>query len=87
MQGNQSCWQVYRSILESGSQINFIKLEAIKNLNIETSLINLEIEGISETATKAKKTVRLQVATNTFEFKKIIEFIVLDKITCTSRFI
>ncbi|XP_011883660.1 PREDICTED: uncharacterized protein LOC105570820 [Vollenhovia emeryi] len=70
-----------RVLLDCGSQANFISRECVNTLGLRTRPWNISISGISNTATKATQSVKIQLQSRLNSYTAAVDCIVMDQIT------
>lgn len=77
-QGNK---RICRILLDSGSQSNFITEDIVQRLGLPLKPVNISIVGVNHACSKVQKIVQVQVSSRHYDYKVIIDCLVLRRIT------
>lgn len=73
-----------QSILDNGSQTNFVTSQYIQDLQLCSNITKniTEVSGVSAISSSSNLIISLQIMSRTSTFTRKMEFVVLDKIRC-----
>lgn len=81
LQDKDGRWQVCRALLDSASQSNFITVHLLKRLGIETSKVNIAIQGINQIVSPINLQCDVSISSRIKAFISKLRCLVIDKIS------